>query len=267
VKKVGRQDLTPDEPRLLFVFAHPDDESFQGVGLACLIRSRGGRVWLTTATRGEEGQRGDPPVCTPDELPAVREAELRAAAAIMGVERLDLLGYRDRSLADAPHEDVRQRLVATLRALRPQVVVTFDPHGFNLHPDHVAISRFTTDAVAAAADPRWYPETGDPHVVTRLLWTPPAATWDVPDAERHAHPGFDFVVDVRQWLPERVRALRAHRSQHVLTHRYFFSRADVDEVLGIESYRLGFGQAPDPRPAADPFGAGGAAPSGSGLET
>lgn len=78
------------ERRLLLVFAHPDDESFQGVGLACAVRAGGGRVWLITATRGQAGQLGEPPVGTRAELPAVRERELHEAARIMGVERLQL---------------------------------------------------------------------------------------------------------------------------------------------------------------------------------
>ena len=44
------------------------------------------------------------------------------------------------------------------------------PNGMNLHPDHIAISRFASDAVAAA-DPRWFPETGEPHTVARMLWS------------------------------------------------------------------------------------------------
>lgn len=244
----------PTAPRrLLFVFAHPDDESFQGTGLACATRAAGGRVWLVTATRGEEGQRGDPPVCTPDELPAVRERELRAAAAVMGVERVTLLGYRDRSLADAPPDEVRRQIVRAIRDLRPQVVATFDPNGFNRHPDHVAISRFASDAVAAAADARWYPDTGAPHEVTRVLWTPPVASWDLTDAQRPSHEGVDFVIDARPWRRERVEALQAHRTQHVLTEKYFFSRPDVDAALAFECYRLGLGPAPRQRPSGDPF--------------
>ena len=114
----------------------------------------GSGVVLETATRGERGKRGQPPVCTEDELPACREKELREAAAIIGFHELHLLDYRDRELAGAPVDEMRRTLVPLIRRLRPAVVITFDPNGFNAHPDHVAISRFTSDAIAAAADPR-----------------------------------------------------------------------------------------------------------------
>jgi LmbE family N-acetylglucosaminyl deacetylase len=165
-------------PSILFCFAHPDDESFSGAGTAMRAAAAGAEIVLVTATLGERGKAGDPPVCAPEELSACRERELREAAAIVGFDDLHLLGYRDRELADAPREAVRRTLVGLLRRIRPMVVVTFDPHGFNVHPDHVAISRFASDAIAAAADPRWHPETGAPHSVRRLLWTPPIAPWD-----------------------------------------------------------------------------------------
>ena len=77
---------------ILCVFAHPDDESFMAAGVACKYAEEGARVALVTATLGEEGGAGDPPVCTKEELPAVREAELRRAVEILGIHSLDLLG-------------------------------------------------------------------------------------------------------------------------------------------------------------------------------
>ena len=209
---------------------------------------------LVTATRGERGKAGDPPVCSPEELPARREMELRRAAEILGFDELHLLGYVDRELATAPHEEIRRSLVAIIRRVRPAVVVTFDPNGFNTHPDHIAISRFTTDAIAAAADPRWEPEAGGAHQVRRLLWTPLIAPWDAVNTERlDAHPGVDFVIDVSPWLQRRRDALRAHRTQHLSVEKYFLNRPDADRILGIEIWRQAWGPAPASRPSPDIF--------------
>jgi LmbE family N-acetylglucosaminyl deacetylase len=176
------------DPCLLFIFAHPDDESFSGVGTAMECAARGARTALVTATRGERGKAGDPPVCTPDELPAVREQELRQAVQIAGLDELHILDYRDRGLPDAPPDEIRRTLVGHIRRVRPSIVFTFDPNGFNVHPDHVAISRFVSDAIAAAGDPRWCVEAGEPHVVPRLLWTPPIPPWEAARLERvHEH--------------------------------------------------------------------------------
>ena len=149
----------------MLVFAHPDDETFLTGGVACRYADEGVRVVLVSATRGESGKAGDPPLCAPEELPALREEELRRATAILGIADVHLLGYRDRELAAAPPDEIREQLVTLIRRHQPSVVVTFDPNGGNAHPDHVAISRFTADAVAAAADPRWFPSAGPPHSI------------------------------------------------------------------------------------------------------
>ena len=125
---------------ILISFAHPDDETVLTGGLIAKSAAAGIPVALAVATRGEAGKAGDPPVCTVDELPAVREAELRQAAAVLGLADLTWLGYRDRELAAAPVDAIRRQLVRLLRSRRPEIVVTFDPNGSNLHPDHVAIS-------------------------------------------------------------------------------------------------------------------------------
>lgn len=243
------------DPRtLLFILAHPDDESFSGAGTAMKAAAAGARIVLVTATPGERGKAGEPPVCAPGELGAVRQRELRDAAAIIGFEEVHLLGFRDKELADAPADGIRRRLVSIIRHEKPAIVFTFDPDGFNRHPDHIAISRFTSDAVAAGADPRWYPDAGGAHAVRRLLWTPLVAPWDVAaDAVMGDQPGADFVIDVAPYRERRAAALRAHRSQHLSIDRYFFGRPDCDRILGTEIWRQAFGPALRQRPAADVF--------------
>jgi LmbE family N-acetylglucosaminyl deacetylase len=237
---------------ILFSFAHPDDESFSGAGTAMKYAAAGARIVLVTATLGERGKRGDPPVCAPEDLAGCRERELREAAAIIGFDELHLLGYRDRELADAPPDDVRRSLVSIVRRVRPAVVVTFDANGFNVHPDHVAISRFTTDAVSAAADPRWYPDAGDPYAVGRVLWTPPFPPWEAAASDAVGRrPGADFVIDVSTWREQRAAALRAHRTQHLSVDRHFFSQPNPDRILGMEVWRHAWGPQLTQRPSGD----------------
>jgi LmbE family N-acetylglucosaminyl deacetylase len=237
---------------ILISFAHPDDEAVLAGGLIAKSVAAGIRVALSVATRGEAGKVGDPPICTGDELPAVREAELRRAAAVLGLVDLTFLGYRDRELAGAPADGIRQQLVRLLRSRRPQVVVTFDPNGSNLHPDHVAISRFTSDAIAAAADGRWFPDDGEPHVVDRLLWTPPQRPWHLMRAPGFpALPGIDFIVDIAGWSAQKAEALRAHRTQHMSLNRIFFSQPDVGRLLSMELFRQAWGPALRVRPDDD----------------
>ena len=232
----------PTAPRLLFVFAHPDDESFTSAGLISRYVKNGATVALISATRGDAGRVGEPPLCSQAELPARREAELRRAAGHLGLKELYVLDYADKQLSKATTSQIRLELVQHIRAHRPHVIVTFDPNGMNGHPDHVAISRFTMDAIVAAGDPRYNLSEGHPHTTQRVLWTTSILPWEVADTpDLNSEPGVDFVVDVAPHRAEKIAALRSHRTQQVPIDRCFFSKSNVDEILGIEAFRQGWG--------------------------
>ena len=170
---------TRPAPRLMAVLAHPDDESLGFGGTLARYANAGAEVYLLTATRGEAGryqgirpgEPGHPGVAA---LAMIREAELRAAATTLGVREVALLDYRDQQLDRAsPHEAVSQ-IAAHLRRIRPDIVLTFGPDGGYGHPDHIAISQFTTAAMIAAADPAFTTggvEGERPHAVSKLYYT------------------------------------------------------------------------------------------------
>ncbi|HYO11866.1 MAG TPA: PIG-L deacetylase family protein [Thermoanaerobaculia bacterium] len=239
---------------ILLSFAHPDDESFFTAGVARKYTEAGVSVVLCCATRGQRGSAGDPPLTTIERLPEVREQELRVTAEILGIAQLAILPHEDRHLAEAPFEEIRAALVSLIRRHRPAIVITFDPNGGNQHPDHIAISRFTTDAVTAAADGRWFPELGDAHRVPRLLWVGPVMPWEETDPALLAEsPGVDFLIDVRPWREVKARALAAHRTQHQSIGRLFFDRPNLDAILSYETFRLGAGAPLVARPVEDLF--------------
>jgi N-acetylglucosamine malate deacetylase 2 len=213
---------------------------------------RGVSSALITATRGQRGSAGTPPLCSIEELPAVREQELRAAAAIVGFAELHVLDYQDQHLADAARAEIQPLLVGHIRRLKPAVVFTFDPDGVNRHPDHIAICRFTMDAVAAAADPRCAPGTGPAYAVPRVLWTPLITPWDAADHDSLQDvPSADYVMDVSAFRERRVAALRAHRTQHVSIDRCFFNRPNVNRILDREIWRHSCGTSQTVRPVDD----------------
>jgi LmbE family N-acetylglucosaminyl deacetylase len=167
--------------RLLAVFAHPDDET-SAAGTMALAAAAGNHVALACATRGDVGEISMPGLATPDTLGEVREAELRAAANIIGIQELIFLGYRDSGMAGTPgNEDPRSfnqaepqaatgQLVGLIRRIRPDVVITFDPSGGYGHPDHIAASRFTEAAYDLADDPDAHPEMGPAFRPQRLYY-------------------------------------------------------------------------------------------------
>jgi LmbE family N-acetylglucosaminyl deacetylase len=157
--------------RLLCVLAHPDDES-QGLGgILAKYSAEGVETHVVTATRGERGWAGIPPADPgPRALGEIREAELRAAADVLGVSTLTFLDYVDGDLDQAEPAEAIAKIVGHLRRVRPQVVVTFDPGGAYGHPDHIAICQFTTAACIAATDPEYAGASGSPHTVLKLYY-------------------------------------------------------------------------------------------------
>lgn len=137
---------THDSNRLLAVFAHPDDETYRAGGTLALLAGRGVSVQILTATRGQAGSCGDPPLCIPKGLAAVRESELICACSTLGVELPILLDYQDGHLAEVDPEDIIAEILAVIEDLRPQVILTFGQDGLSGHADHIAIGEFTAEA-------------------------------------------------------------------------------------------------------------------------
>jgi N-acetylglucosamine malate deacetylase 2 len=131
---------------LLVVFAHPDDETFRPGGTLALLARAGVRVQVLTATRGEAGACGDPPLCMPEELPARRERELCCACAALGIAPPRLLDYADGHLADANVEALTAQILAAIKETGAQALLSFGPDGLSGHPDHVAIGRCAAEA-------------------------------------------------------------------------------------------------------------------------
>src|SRR5712671_3706460 len=143
---------------LLLVHAHPDDEAISTGGVMMKAKAHGHRVVLVTATRGEAGE-----IYNMDEdssrprLGEIRTEELKAAGEILGVDRVEFLGYRDSGMVDtvdnkdprsfhqAPLDEVAAKLAAVIRDERPDVVVTYAEDGVYGHPDHIK-AHFVTNA-------------------------------------------------------------------------------------------------------------------------
>jgi len=253
--------------KLMAVFAHPDDESLGVGGTLAKYAADGVDVYLVTATRGEggryrgrpSGSEGHPGV---EELARIREAELRRAAAVLGIRDVSLLGYRDQHLDRADPREAIGRIVRHLRRIRPDVVITFGPDGAYGHPDHVAISQFATAAVVAAADSGFADGADDDaentHAVSKLYYIAwPASTWN---AYRAAIRALSITVDgverqVTAWPPWAItteidatamwptvwRAVSCHESQLAAYERLKELSPEHHEALwGRQSFYRAF---------------------------
>ncbi len=220
----------PLQPRLMAVLAHPDDESLGIGGTLPHYSAQGVSTHLVCATRGERGRyfdNSDRP--SDDEVGRIREGELMEAARVLGVSDVRLLGYRDGSLDAVSPRGAIGRIVAHIRRVRPQVIITFDPWGGYGHPDHIAISQFAMAAVAAAASADFSAD-GEPHLVAKLYFI----TWGeepwalfqrafkqlgstVDGVQRHASPwpGWSITtrIDATAHAESAWRAVQCHRTQ------------------------------------------------------
>ncbi|MEV6157696.1 PIG-L family deacetylase [Nonomuraea sp. NPDC052129] len=223
---------------LMAVHAHPDDECLSTGGVFARYADEGIRTVLVTCTNGEQGdgpggvKPGDPGHVA-EEVAERRLAELRESVGHLGIDHLELLGYRDSGMdgwdtnahpdafANVPVDLAAGRLGELIKQYRPQVVVTYDEtggSGYN-HPDHVQAHRITVAAVEATgvADKLYY--TALPRsAMKRMFELVRSSGIDLGDFE----PSDDFgtpdelvtaVVDVAPYVERKLKALRAHASQ------------------------------------------------------
>jgi N-acetyl-1-D-myo-inositol-2-amino-2-deoxy-alpha-D-glucopyranoside deacetylase len=213
--------------RVVFVHAHPDDETIWTGATIASLAAGGVDVTVVTCTLGEEGEIIPPELAhlQGDALGQHRIGELTAACAVLGVREQLFLGgagrWRDSGMMGTPPNDrpdcfwrasvdeAARALAEVLRAQQPDAVVTYDADGGYGHPDHVQAHRVTVAAAALVPTPLWF-----------------------------ADPGGPAVVDARAQLPVQLEAMRAHATQiSVDPPRFALSNGIWHEATGIERYR------------------------------
>lgn len=159
-----------DARKLLCILAHPDDETLGFGATLAKYAAEGVETYLITATRGERGWQGNPDDNPGlDALGKIREQELLEAAQVLGIRDVHFLDYIDGDLDRADPQAAIAKIVAYVRRVRPQVVLTFALDGAYGHPDHIAISQLACAALVAAADST-YPDANPPHRTAKFYY-------------------------------------------------------------------------------------------------
>ncbi len=192
---------------ILLIFAHPDDESFGVSGTVKKYTQRGVPVDLICATRGEKGVRLDVPENM--DTGTAREAELRTAAAIIGIRDIYFLGYIDGELHKADTEQVIDNIANIMQLVEPEIVITFGPDGISRHSDHVAVGKAATEAFKRLSNKGRGP---------RKLYYVTIAQSAVPNADDFGvatRPDEEVTLstDISEFLDFKIQAIAAHRSQ------------------------------------------------------
>lgn len=255
------------------IHAHPDDEVIGTGGTLAHYADEGIQTVLVTCTLGEEGEIVVAEWDTPEnhaKLDVIRRQELQEAVDILKISHLEILPYRDSGMMGRPSNehvecfnkaDPREatgRLVALVRRYRPHVMVTYNEEGGYGHPDHLMAHRITVDAFAAAGDATQYPDAGEPWTPLKLyvigsrrsLWL---RAWEVM-RERGIttktpldDPDFDpkrfsddprpaTAINITAYLPQKLAALRVHRTQIKPDWPYLAVPDDVRLELMAEEF-------------------------------
>jgi LmbE family N-acetylglucosaminyl deacetylase len=192
--------------RILCIAAHPDDHEFTIGGSVARWTREGREVAFCLVTTGGAGVNEHTP--SSEGLIPVREKETRAAAKILGVKDVVLLGYPDGTLE--PTLGMRRDLTRVIRRFRPDIVVCSDPtvrwygNEYLNHPDHRAVADAALDAVFPSSETRaiftdLLGEGLQPHKVKQVFIAGALEP--------------DVFVDITATLGAKCRALKAHRSQ------------------------------------------------------
>jgi LmbE family N-acetylglucosaminyl deacetylase len=235
--------------------AHPDDESIQTGGTLAKLAAQGHRTVLVFATKGEEGEVADGFLDDGEALWQRREKEVAASAAVIGVQRVEFLGYEDSGMMGTPENDrpesfwqadvdeAAERLATILRDEQADVLTAYDSDGGYGHPDHIQVHRVGLRAAELAGTPRFFEATMNRDHLRRLFEAQreraeadrdidPDNVPDVGESSSFGRPESVITtsVDVSDFVAQKRQSMRVHASQ--IGDDHFFATMP-DEIFAI----------------------------------
>ena len=224
--------------KIIFVFAHPDDESFSSGGTIVSLKNNHATIKLITATKGEGGETNG--ICKKEELGSIREKELKRAAKVLGIDEIFFLGYKDGTLINIPKNKLIQEILKILKYENPDIIITFDKNGGSNHPDHKTISKAATYAFME------FSKSSKKRVALYHTAIPQSYL------KRYKKSGLEYkafgemigtpderittVIDIKNTYSKKIKALMHHKTQQKDVERYLKRGKFVD--LKKEFFRL-----------------------------
>ena len=226
---------SPGVATLVTFHAHPDDEAIACGGTIARAVAEGHRVVLVVATKGENGEVAEGFLSPGESLAERREKEQEEACRILGIARLEWLGYVDSGMMGTPENDAPESfwsadveaaassLAAILENENADILTHYDPAGTYGHPDHIQCHRVGLRAAELAGTPRLYES-----VVNRDQFKEDLSRLSEEELQSLKEGGLDpeemdelgvsaseitTAVDVRDYLGLKRSAMAAHASQ------------------------------------------------------
>ncbi len=256
---------------LVCFHAHPDDESISTGGTIARAVAEGHRVVLVVATNGDHGEVPDD-LAPGETLVDRRRTETEASVAVLGVHRLEWLGYADsgmtgweqnqhpNSFYQASVQEAAERLAAVLIDEQADVLTTYDWHGNYGHPDHIKVHTVGHAAATLAHTPAVFEATMNRDAMVRFfemakaqgMGGGPGDGDDDFDPNGPADDGnpmgmtedeLTHAVDVQGYVAQKRASIRCHKSQ--ITDAGFFSS------MPDEAFAMAFGTEWFVRPGSD----------------
>jgi LmbE family N-acetylglucosaminyl deacetylase len=195
----------PEITRVLVITAHPDDVDFGAAGTIATWADEGAQIHYGVLTNGDAG--GFDPSVPREHIPAIRQAEQRAAAALLNVTDVTYFGYPDGDLQVT--QDVRRDISRLIRQVRPHRMLIQSPERNwqripASHPDHLAAGEASIRAI--------YPDARNPFAHPELL-AEGLQDWVVNEIWVMGGPHSNHWVDITDVLDRKLAAIQAHESQ------------------------------------------------------
>lgn len=198
------------------VFAHPDDEAFGPAGTLAKL-SQKNDVYLICVTGGELGKNNLKH--SEKEISKIRKKELLKSAKILGIKKAYWLGFVDGTLSNSLYHNIAKKLKGKFDELKPDIVITFEPHGISGHIDHIAVSFVVTYVVSHMQTIKnlYY------YCILEKEHRRKPRDYFIYSPRGYSKSETDWEVDINDVWDVKVKAMLAHRSQ----------KHDSDVILNV----------------------------------
>jgi len=224
---------------ILFVYAHPDDESFSSAGtIAKYSKLDNVQVYVAVATKGEAGKLGDPPLTSRENLGSYRENEMREATKILGVKDIIFLNFIDGTLdklSDYDNQQLVQKISKLIIEIRPEILITFPEDGISKHKDHIALHKACLQAIEIAKEIYIIPKIYYTVVPNSLYKSRGIPNQGIPDNH------ITTIIDISDYRQLKYEALTKYKTQTFSVNKVYpnlLDKKDCTIIPKFEYYML-----------------------------